>query len=82
MTRDHHNRRPARRRPGPCWIKSSLSYSYGNCVEVAALVGGGIGVRDSKDAQGPILRFTPDEWHEFIGSVQNGEFDQFGKVLA
>jgi hypothetical protein len=61
------------------WVKSSLSYSNGACVEVAGLPGGGIGVRDSKDAEGPVLRFTPDEWHAFLGGVRNGEFDAFGK---
>jgi hypothetical protein len=62
------------------WIKSSLSFSNSNCVEVADLSGGGIGVRDSKDTEGPILRFTPDEWNAFIGGVHNGEFDHFGKA--
>jgi hypothetical protein len=61
------------------WVKSSLSMSNGNCVEVASLSGGGVGVRDSKDAEGPVLRFTPDEWHAFLGGVQNGEFDHFGR---
>lgn len=63
---------------GPSWVKSSLSMSNGNCVEVASLSGGGIGVRDSKDTAGPILRFTPDEWQAFLGGVRNGEFDHFG----
>lgn len=62
------------------WIKSSLSFSNSNCVEVANLAGGEIGVRDSKDAEGPILRFTPGEWEAFIGGVHNGEFDRFGKA--
>jgi hypothetical protein len=57
------------------WVKSSLSYANGDCVEVAALPDGKIGVRDSKDAQGPVLRFTPAEWQAFVGGVQNGEFD-------
>jgi Domain of unknown function (DUF397) len=70
---------------GPCgdaavsgarWIKSSLSYANGDCVEVASLPDGTIGVRDSKDAEGPILRFTSSEWHAFIGGVRNGEFDK------
>jgi Domain of unknown function (DUF397) len=60
------------------WFKSSLSFSNSNCVEVAALPGGGIGVRDSKDAEGPVLRFTPGEWAAFLGGVRNGEFDRFG----
>jgi hypothetical protein len=60
------------------WTKSSLSLSNGNCVEVASLPGDQIGVRDSKDAEGPVLRFTPDEWNAFLGGVRNGEFDRFG----
>jgi Domain of unknown function (DUF397) len=64
---------------GSTWIKSSLSFSNSNCVEVASLPDGGIGVRDSKDREGPVLRFTPDEWQAFLGGAQNGEFDSFGK---
>jgi hypothetical protein len=60
------------------WVKSSLSFANGNCVEVASLPEGGIGIRDSKDREGAILRFTPDEWHAFLGGVRNGEFDNFG----
>jgi hypothetical protein len=67
-------------RPGSdsYWVKSSLSFSNGNCVEVASLRGGEIGVRDSKDSEGPVLRFTSDEWDAFVGGVRNGEFDSFG----
>jgi hypothetical protein len=60
------------------WVKSSLSFANGNCVEVANLPTGEIGVRDSKNSEGPVLRFTPDEWHAFLGGVRNGEFDTFG----
>ena len=62
----------------PEWVKSSLSYANGNCVEVASLPGNEIGVRNSRNAEGAVLRFTPDEWHAFIGGVNNGEFDRFG----
>ena len=62
----------------PEWVKSSLSFANGNCVEVADLSGGEIGVRNSREAAGAVLRFTPDEWHAFIGGVRNGEFDRFG----
>jgi Domain of unknown function (DUF397) len=62
------------------WIKSSLSFSNSNCVEVASLPDGEIGVRDSKDSAGPVLRFTSGEWHAFIGGIQNGEFDSFGRI--
>ena len=69
--------RRAARRPGSgsYWVKSSFSYSNGNCVEVASLYGGAVGVRDSRDADGLILRFDTREWHVFLGGVRNGEFD-------
>ncbi|MGD0065895.1 MAG: DUF397 domain-containing protein [Streptosporangiaceae bacterium] len=64
---------------GSHWVKSSLSFSNGNCVEVASLPDGGIGVRNSRDSEGAVLQFTPDEWHAFIGGVRKGEFDSFGR---
>jgi hypothetical protein len=60
---------------GPSWFKSSLSFAHGDCVEVAHLSDSCIGVRDSKDPAGPVLRFTPSEWTAFLGGVRNGEFD-------
>jgi hypothetical protein len=62
------------------WIKSSFSFSNGNCVEVASLPENEVGVRDSKDTAGPVLHFTPAEWHAFVGGVRNGEFDRFGDI--
>ena len=61
------------------WVKSSLSFANGNCVEVASLPDGQIGVRNSRDAAGAVLRFTSDEWQAFIGGAHNGEFDHFGR---
>jgi hypothetical protein len=55
-------------------VKSSLSFANGNCVEVAGLPDGGIVVRNSRDPDGPVLRFTPDEWRAFLGGVRNGDF--------
>jgi hypothetical protein len=63
----------------PEWVKSSLSYANGNCVEVASLPDDEIGVRNSRDIAGPVLSFTPDEWHAFLGGVRLGEFDRFIK---
>ena len=34
-----------------------------------------ITMRDSKDPDGPVLTFTPDEWRAFTLGVQDGEFD-------
>jgi Domain of unknown function (DUF397) len=71
--------RPGRPGSESSWVKSSLSFSNSNCVEVADLPDGRIGVRHSKDAEGSVLRFTPGEWHAFLGGVRNGEFDSFGR---
>ena len=40
------------------WRKSTRSNGSGDCVEVADL-GGAVGVRDSKDHDGPVLVFAP-----------------------
>lgn len=47
-----------------------------NCVEVAALPGDDVLVRDNKDprADAPALRFSPSEWEAFVAGVQAGEF--------
>jgi hypothetical protein len=62
---------------GLSWTKSSFSFANGDCVEVASLPDGGVGVRDSKDTAGPVLRFTAAEWTAFVAGARNGEFDRF-----
>lgn len=62
----------------PQWVKSSLSYSTGECVAVADLPDGKVGVRHSKDPDGPVLQFTPAEWRAFLAGAHLGEFDGFG----
>ncbi|GIH22473.1 transcriptional regulator [Acrocarpospora phusangensis] len=59
---------------GVDWKKSSWSIN-GNCVEVARLGNGSVGVRDSKDQEGPALFFTADEWTAFVKGVKGAEFD-------
>jgi Domain of unknown function (DUF397) len=60
--------------PAATWRKSSRSYSSGGCVEVACVSGELIGVRDSKDPDGPVLRFSHAEWDLFVGGLCGGEF--------
>jgi len=54
------------------WRKSSYSGQGANCVGVAPLRDG-IAVRDSKDANGPVLSFPADVWSAFIGAVKDGQ---------
>jgi hypothetical protein len=55
------------------WVKSSRSANNGNCVEVAFLGEGRVALRDSKDPEGPALRFTRSEWSAFVDGVSDGE---------
>ncbi|MBF9134593.1 DUF397 domain-containing protein [Plantactinospora sp. S1510] len=48
------------------WRKSIRSSSQGACVEVALNLPGVVGVRDSKDASGPALTFSPEAWRAFV----------------
>ncbi len=56
------------------WRKSSHSGTNGQCVEIAA-TSGQVLIRDSKDREGPVLAFSPDEWRAFAAGVRDGEFD-------
>lgn len=55
--------------------KSTFSNPNGNCVEVATPHQGAVLVRDSKNQDGPVLAFTPDEWTAFLAGVRAGEFN-------
>lgn len=58
------------------WQKSSRSQgTTDNCVEVARNLPGIVVVRDSKDTDGPVLIFSPDDWRAFVGGVKGGGFD-------
>ncbi|MGA4789903.1 DUF397 domain-containing protein [Nocardia sp. AB354] len=57
------------------WFKSSRSGAGKDCVEVAHLAEGRVGVRDSKNPTGPALIFTPAEWDAFTTGVQDGRFE-------
>ncbi|WP_413801505.1 DUF397 domain-containing protein [Streptomyces iranensis] len=49
--------------------KSSYSNAHEECVEVATNVPNTVAVRDSKDPEGRILRFTPAAWADFQGAL-------------
>jgi hypothetical protein len=52
-----------------------MSHANGNCVEIADLSDGQVGIRDSKDVTGPVLGIPSSEWKAFLGGIRNGEFD-------
>jgi len=60
------------------WRKSSFSQGNGNCVEISHVGGtfGGVLIRDSKDREGPMLRFTDPEWAAFVAGVAAGDFNE------
>ncbi|WP_433209078.1 DUF397 domain-containing protein [Nocardia sp. CA-107356] len=58
------------------WFKSSHSGGQTDCVEVAWLASGEVGVRDSKNPTGSALTFTPGEWDAFTAGVTDGEFNR------
>lgn len=57
------------------WRKASASAGNGECVELAALLDGNVGVRDSKDPDGAVLKFTRAEVHAWLHGARLGEFD-------
>ncbi|MEV4128530.1 DUF397 domain-containing protein [Nocardia sp. NPDC049707] len=57
------------------WFKSSRSGGTKECVEVAFLDNGIVGVRDSKSPTGPALAFSPTEWDAFTTGIQSGAFN-------
>ncbi|WP_433264855.1 DUF397 domain-containing protein [Micromonospora vinacea] len=50
------------------WRKSSRSNQDNNCVEVATNLGEVVGVRDSKDLDGPVLVVDAYSWRLFVGA--------------
>ncbi|MFR9769094.1 DUF397 domain-containing protein [Nocardia sp. SC052] len=61
---------------GAHWFKSTRSAAGNDCVEIAHLDGGRVGVRDSKNPHGGALVFTPLEWDAFLSVARGGEFDR------
>lgn len=60
--------------PALKWRKSSHSGGNGECVEFAIPGAASVAVRDSKDPEGPQLRFSDDAWTAFVDEVAAGGF--------
>lgn len=59
------------------WRKSTHS-AAGNCVELAELPDGHIGMRNSKRPLDAVTVFTRGEIDAFLQGVKAGEFDDLG----
>lgn len=65
----HMERRAPRVRE---WHTSRYSTNGGDCAE-ARIDDNGVDLRDSKNPDGPALRFTPDEWVALYLGMINGD---------
>lgn len=71
MSEQHHTEASG----SPAAFRRSSYCGDMSCVEVAASPEGEILVRDTKDSEnGPVLRFTEQEWIDFVRGVTAGEF--------
>jgi hypothetical protein len=55
------------------WLRSSYCDTSA-CVEVA-MGAEGIGIRDGKRPDGPVLSFSHAEWEAFVSGIRNGAFE-------
>ncbi|PWR07866.1 DUF397 domain-containing protein [Micromonospora acroterricola] len=64
---------------GAVWRTSTRSDNGGaTCVEVATNLPHVVGVRDSKDRQGPVLTFPPAAWTAFAHATATGRLPARG----
>ncbi|MEW1724521.1 DUF397 domain-containing protein [Streptomyces sp. NPDC093109] len=65
------------------WFKSSYSGGSGTeCVEVAGLLGGEVGVRDSGRVWGESIAVGGRAWGVFLGAVRGSGFGAWGSGLG
>jgi len=57
------------------WAKSTHSNDEGACLELGHGAPGCALVRDSKDRQGAVLRFSQRQWLTFTTALKAGDFD-------
>lgn len=66
---------PAPDLTGAAWRKSSHSNGATNCVEVAQLSDGSVGVRHSRRPDGAVIVYSRSEWAAFVAGVKALEFE-------
>jgi hypothetical protein len=57
------------------WRKATRSGEAGDCIEVAPLGNGQVGLRDSEHPEKAPYVFSPSAWAAFIDGVKKGEFN-------
>ena len=57
------------------WVKAAASGQGGDCVEMRRHVGV-VEIRDSKDLDGPVLRFTGVQFAAWLSGAQSGEYSR------
>ena len=57
------------------WRKSRHSNPSGNCVEIAALPGDSIAIRNSRHPGGPALILQRADFAAFLAGARDGDFD-------
>jgi len=63
---------------GAAWRKSSHSNGATNCVEVAMLADGSVGVRHSRRPDAEVIVYSRTEWAAFVAGVKAEEFEPTG----
>lgn len=63
---------------GAAWRKSSHSNGATNCVEVAMLADGSVGVRHSRRPDAEVIVYSQTEWAAFVAGVKAEEFEPAG----
>jgi hypothetical protein len=71
-----YNGMPASNLQEAHWRKGQRSSATGNCVQTAKLPSGGVGIRNSRQPDGPVLLFGDAEIRAFLEAIKNGEFDE------
>jgi hypothetical protein len=64
------------------WRKSSRSNDQGLCVEVADNLIAVVGVRDSKELDGPVIVVSSAGWAAFVAATKSGAFARATKAGA
>jgi Domain of unknown function (DUF397) len=72
-----HHGMPTADLAGVTWRKSRHSGQLGYYVETAALPGGEVALRNSRDAGDPALMLRRSEMAAFLAGPTDGEFDDY-----